>query len=99
MAPDPKTLVITFCPNDPTAIANTPCIRFLFGKNITLPPYSPMRFGVNTAQVNPQKTDSIAFHTDIGDKTRVRCRHFKDSSTQLSIINSTTSNIVTNTLL
>lgn len=63
---EPKTLVITFWPKPPTAIANTPCTRFLMGKNITLPPYSPIRLGVKTAQVKPQKTDSIARHIDIG---------------------------------
>src|ERR1700689_4668480 len=80
--PAPKTFVITFCPNEPTAMANTPCTRFRLGKNITLPAYSPILLGVNTAQVKPQKTDSIASHIDMGDNILVKCHHFNDSSNQ-----------------
>jgi hypothetical protein len=69
------------------------------GKNITLPPYSPILLGVNMAQVKPQKTASIARHTDMGDNCRVKCHHFNDSSTQLRIISNTTNAIVVTTLL
>lgn len=98
-APAPKTLVTTFCPNEPTAIANTPCIRLRGGKNITRPPYSPRRLGVNMAHVNPQKTPSMAFHKVIGISFRVRYRHFNDSSSQLTNIKITTSDIISITLI
>lgn len=95
----PSTLVITFCPNEPTAMANTPCIRFLMGKNITRPPYSPMRFGVNTAQFKPQKTDSMACQIEMGANILVKCCHLKASSTQFTIIKSTTSDMITTTFV
>ncbi len=58
---DPKMFVSTIWPILPTAIATAPIIRRLGERKNTLPPYSPIRFGVNTAQVKPQKTDSIDF--------------------------------------
>src|SRR5476649_2143962 len=76
-----------------------PWIRLRLGKNMTRPPYSPMRLGVKIAQVNPQNTDSIAFHTDMGDNNLVKRHHFNDSSTQFTNINTTTADMVMITLL
>lgn len=60
---EPSTQLITSCENKPTNMATTPMILLLGERKNTLPPYSPIRFGVNTAHVNPQNTDSTAFHT------------------------------------
>src|SRR5665213_1741256 len=76
-----------------------PWMRLRLGKNMTRPPYSPMRLGVKMAQVSPQNTHSIAFHTDMGDNTLVRRHHFKDSSTQFTNISNTTTDMVMITLL
>lgn len=90
----PSTLVITFCPNEPTAIAKTPWMRLRGGRNITRPPYSPMRFGVNMAQVRPQKTPSIHSHRLILTSFFVKCCHFRHSTSQLASINATTTDII-----
>lgn len=62
----PMTLVITINEMDPIPIPITPKTRFLGLRNKTRPPYSPILFGVNTAQASPQKTDSSAFLMLIG---------------------------------
>lgn len=62
IAKSPKTLVRIICPIFPTVIATAPLIRLFGDRKKTLPPNSPILFGVNTAHVNPQKTDSTAFH-------------------------------------
>lgn len=87
----PSTLVITFCPNAPTAMANTPWIRLRCGKKSTRPPYSPIRLGVNMAHVNPQNTASIDCHSDRFARRWARNRHFAASNTQLTSISRNTS--------
>ena len=86
----PNTFVITNCPILPVAIATTPIIRLLGDKKKTLPPYSPNLFGVKTAQVNPQKTDSIASFKLMGSIGLIILRHLKASIPQLVNINATT---------
>jgi len=86
----PKTLVNTNCPILPTAMATIPVIRRLGDKKKTLPPYSPNRLGVKTAQVSPQKTDSIASHKLIGSIGLIKRFHFTASKPQLSSMSKTT---------
>ncbi len=85
-ASDPKTLVTTNCPIEPTLIASAPIIRFLGERKNTLPPYSPIRFGVNTAHVKPQKTDSTDFQVLIFSKSLTKNFHFRDSKNQFNNI-------------
>lgn len=67
-------------------MATTPItLRFGERKN-TLPPYSPILFGVKTAQVNPQKTDSIASQRLIGSTREINFFHLKDSKPQFTNI-------------
>lgn len=90
MAIAPKTFVKTNCPMLPTAMATTPVI-LLFGlKKKTLPPYSPKRLGVKTAQVKPQKTDSIASHKLIGSTGFIKRFHFTASKPQFKNMSKTT---------
>ena len=86
----PKTLVSTICPIFPTAIATTPITRRFGERKNTLPPYSPMRLGVNTAHVNPQKTDSIARHKLIFSTRAINLFHFNASMPQLTSISKQT---------
>lgn len=90
----PSTLVITICPIAPTVIDTTPIIRFRGERKKTRPPYSPIRFGVKTAHVRPQKTDSTAFHILIFSTRFKRYFHFSASKNQFRSISS---NSVTNT--
>ena len=86
----PKTFVKTNWPMLPTPIATTPTIlRFGERKN-TLPPYSPKRFGVKTAHVNPQKTDSMASHKLIGSIDLINRCHFTASNPQFNNIKTPT---------
>ena len=85
----PSTLITTSCPNAPTVIANAPLIRLLADRKNTRPPYSPIRFGVKTAQVNPQKTDSTAFQVLITSTLLTRNFHFRASKYQFKNINIT----------
>lgn len=85
-ASDPRMLVITICPIAPTLIDTRPIIRFLGDRKKTLPPNSPILFGVKTAQVNPQKTDSTAFHVLIFSTPFNKYFHFRASRNQLSSI-------------
>ncbi|MDB5120970.1 MAG: hypothetical protein JWN56_2188 [Sphingobacteriales bacterium] len=87
MAMAPKIFVITIWPIEPTAIAITPNTLFLGDKKNTLPPYSPIRFGVKTAHVNPQKTDSMDFHKLMRSIFLSRYFHFTASIVQLTSIN------------
>lgn len=91
----PNTLVITNCPILPVAIATTPTIRLLGDRKNTLPPYSPNLFGVKTAQVKPQKTDSIASFKLMGSMGLIIRRHLKASIPQLANIKATTKDITT----
>eukprot|EP00388_Colpodella_angusta_P011849 GDKJ01030182.1.p2 GENE.GDKJ01030182.1~~GDKJ01030182.1.p2 ORF type:complete len:125 (+),score=4.85 GDKJ01030182.1:315-689(+) len=90
MAMAPNMLVNTNCPMFPTAMATTPVIRRLGDKKKTLPPYSPNLFGVKTAQVKPQKTDSIASHKLMGSIGLIKRCHFTASKPQLSSISKKT---------
>lgn len=86
----PSTLVSTICPKEPIPIATTPCNLFLGDKKNTRPPYSPILFGVKTAIVSPQKTDSIALHKLIRSILLTRYCHFSASNSQLTSINTNT---------
>lgn len=87
----PTTMVSTSWPMLPTAIATIPTTRRLGDKKKTLPPYSPSLFGVKTAHVSPQNTDSTANHNFIGSIDFNSRFHFTASINQLiSIISSTT---------
>lgn len=85
-ASDPRTFVTTICPTAPTAIEITPIIRLRGERKKTLPPYSPIRFGVKTAHVRPQKTDSTARHVLIFSTSRTRYFHFNASRNQFNNI-------------
>src|SRR5690606_803331 len=63
-------------------------------RNNTRPPNSPIRFGVNTAHVSPQKTDWIAFQKLIRSIYRHRNLHFTASSSQLTNIRKVTTDRV-----
>ena len=79
----PNTFVTTICPIAPTLIDTTPIMRFLGERKNTLPTNSPILFGVKMAHVNPQKTDSIAFHVLILSTPFNRYFHFNASRNQL----------------
>jgi hypothetical protein len=92
---EPNTLVKTICPMFPTAMATTPItLRFGDRKN-TRPPYSPNLFGVKTAQVKPQKTDSMDFHKLISSTLLIRRFHLKASKPQLTNIKENTIDSIT----
>lgn len=83
---DPKTLVMTICPIAPTIIDITPMTRLRGERKKTRPPYSPIRFGVKTAQVSPQKTDSTALQVLILSTPRSKYFHFNASRNQFNNI-------------
>ena len=85
-AMDPRTLVMTICPIAPTLIDINPITRFRGERKKTRPPYSPIRFGVKTAQVSPQNTDSIALQVLIFSTLRSKYFHFKASRNQFKNI-------------
>src|SRR5690606_30970800 len=97
MLNEPATLVSTSCANAPTLIATTPKIRFLGFRKSTRPPNSPIRLGVNTAQVNPQNTDCTDVQKLIGSMCRQRYRHFTASSSQFANIIAVTTDSVSTT--
>lgn len=86
----PNIFVSTNCPIFPTAIATTPAILLFGERKNTRPPYSPILFGVNTAHVKPQKTDSVANHKSILSTVLTSFFHFKASIPQLININNVT---------
>lgn len=98
-ASDPNTLVTTNCPIEPTLIATIPMIRFLGDRKNTLPPYSPIRFGVNTAHVKPQKTDSTDFQVLIFSISLTKNFHLRDSKNQFNNIKENTLNITSKALI
>ena len=82
----PSTFVITICDKAPTNMPITPKTRFRGVRNITRPPYSPIRFGVNTAHDSPQSTDSTALLKRIGSKRLQMYLHLIVSNNQFPII-------------
>ena len=78
----PSTLVRTIWPIVPTVITTAPLIRLFGERENTLPPNSPIRFGVKTAHVKPQKTDSTAFHVVITSIFWTRNFHLRASRNQ-----------------
>ena len=89
----PKILVSTIWPILPTAIATTPMILRFGDRKNTLPPYSPILLGVNTAQVSPQNTDSTARHRLMFSTLRTSLLHLTASRPQLTSISKTTMEI------
>lgn len=94
----PNTLISTSCPIVPTLIATAPLILLFGDRKNTLPPYSPIRFGVKIAQVNPQKTDSTAFQVLIISIFFTRYFHLRASRKQFSNINKNRLDITIHTL-
>ena len=86
----PNTLVTTIWEIFPTTIPTTPTIRLRGDRKNTRPPYSPIRLGVKTAKVSPQKTDSMARHTEIRSTITNNRRHFTTSSPQFTNISRST---------
>ena len=53
---EPKKMVVKSCAMEPKTVIKTPWILSAFSRQNTLPPYSPILFGVKTETVIPEKT-------------------------------------------
>src|SRR5690606_1263917 len=98
MLKEPNTLVRTNCAKSPTPIAIAPLALLRGFRRRIRPPYSPILFGVNIAQVSPQKTDLIAFHQLIISIRLLRYFLLTTSIAQFITIITTTTTSVTLTV-
>lgn len=85
-ASNPNTIVESNCPMLPIKVMNTPfkgcnCLRIN-----TLPKYSPMRLGVKTLTVTPEKTALNDWKNEICSNFPIRYFHFCASRPQLTNI-------------
>src|SRR3546814_12513377 len=85
-APAPITFVTNIWLKAPTHIAKAPFTRLPRSRYKIRPPYSPTRFGVKIASVNPASNDSVDFHKETHSILRTRYFHLNTSVPQFTSI-------------
>ena len=79
-------MVTINCAIDPITVINTACILSAYFKQKTLPPYSPILFGVKDETVMPEKTALIDLLIEIFSILEIKNLHFKASTNQFKNI-------------
>jgi hypothetical protein len=90
----PNTIVISNCDILPIMVISTALILSAVDKQKTLPPYSPILFGVKAETVIPENTALNEVKIEIFSIFFIKNLHLSDSNNQLKNIKNTTIQIV-----